>query len=540
MNDSSVTQKVTARLKLLVPESLKHLVSSKCLRIGSSTAMAADPLVTYDQSIIRGGWSTGTSRDYYVWVVLFALLAPMMSLAGHPDPKAMPYPPRLNAIPFQQHDTIQTFIRFLYIINVPYFLPGGKLRPMMEECTAVLIMHFPYTIRKYGRDDKLTTKMIEAGISAGLGATANEVIIRLREWAKLIQDDYDNQKTKPSDHRDEIIARLLAIQRTQAADNASQREQIRMLTSQLADNMAELTSFKQAVATDIGELKGLIYQLLGHRGGISAERRRISASPENPTAPVPPATITTAVGNLIAASTAAAGNMSANEDAAISGRATASAAPALAVATQQPNTQQRPTQLPTVNAVLWHGARATSANKGDEGIDVSKVVEALYKMDCKPLSLLKRNRPLKYLLYQHISSNNKSKYESAMTLVEALMTTQQRKVAIEGELAWNEAASVFVDLDSWVKRATAVMHGKTTVAASRRASWIGIGGSIKAAKKTITGADMTAFVAEFIPHVEWEQLKNASDGDIFLARGKTETFRQWVNSQLARNKGANP
>jgi hypothetical protein len=50
---------------------------------------------------------------------------------------------------------------------------------MMEECTAVLIMHFPYTIRKYGCDNKLTTKMIKAGISAGLGATANEVIIQL-------------------------------------------------------------------------------------------------------------------------------------------------------------------------------------------------------------------------------------------------------------------------------------------------------------------------------------------------------------------------
>jgi hypothetical protein len=107
-----------------------------------------------------------------------------------------------------------------------------------------------------------------------------------------------------------------------------------MLTSQLADNMAELTSFKQAVATDIGELKGLICQLLGHHGGISAKSHRILASPENPTAPVPPATITTAVGNLIAASTAAAGNISANKDTAISSHATASAAPALAVAMQ--------------------------------------------------------------------------------------------------------------------------------------------------------------------------------------------------------------
>jgi hypothetical protein len=39
--------------------------------------------------------------------------------------------------------------------------------------------------------------------------------------------------------------------------------------------MAELTSFKQAVATDIGELKGLIYQLLGHCGDISAKSHRI-------------------------------------------------------------------------------------------------------------------------------------------------------------------------------------------------------------------------------------------------------------------------
>ena len=220
MNDSSVAQKVTARLKALVPLSLKHLISSKGLCIGSSTEMAADPLVDFDQSIVHGRWSTGTSQDCCVWIILCALLAPMMSLAGHPDPKAMPCPPHLNAIPFDQHATVQAFIHVLCIIDVLCFLPGDKLHPMLEECTAVLIMHFPAQIRKHSREDKLMTKMIESGLSTGLGTTPNDVVIKLREWGGLVKNDCDNQKSKPSDHREETLARLISVQHQQAANDA--------------------------------------------------------------------------------------------------------------------------------------------------------------------------------------------------------------------------------------------------------------------------------------------------------------------------------
>ena len=546
MNDSSVTQKVTARLKTLVPLSLKHLISSKGLRIGSSTEMAADPLVDFDQSIMRGGWSTGTSRDYCVWIVLCALLAPMMSLAGHPDPKAMPYPPRLNAIPFDQHATVQAFIRVLCIIDVPYFLPGDKLRPMLEECTAVLIMHFPYTIRKYSREDKLMTKMIESGLSAGLGTTPNDVIIKLREWGGLIKNDCDNQKSKPSDHREEILARLISVQRQQAANDAFLRERLTSTELKLDEAIAEMTSMKQvmesfmgAAGNDFGEIKGMLNQLLGGCGG-TAEPRRISASPEN----LGIEATRTAVGNLMAATAApTAATTAATATAAATMRNTNANANAASISiftgtvpSQAAATPQQQSMQPrSVNNALWHNARVNS-KATDDGISVSKVMEALYKMKNKPLSSLGRPcRFLKFLFYQPITSNNKAKYESAMTLVEALLTTKQRKIAIEGILPTNEAASAFFDLDEWVKKAAAAIQGKTKVNASRRASWIGIGGCVKEAKKSIHRVDMTEFIAGYIPKVEWDQLKDASDSAVFLGEGKTETFRQWVDSQLIRN-----
>jgi hypothetical protein len=531
MNDSSVTQKVTNRLKSIVPASLKHVVTSKCLRIGSSTSLAADPAVTYDESIFRGGWSTGTSRDYYVWILLYALIAPMMSLAGHPDPKAMPYPPRLNALPFHLHELVQTYISFLYVINVPFFLPGQKLRPMLEECTAVLIMHFPYALRKYGREDKLNTKMIEAAMYAKLGDTAKEAITALREWAKHIQDDYDSRKINATDQRDEVLSRLVQIQRAQASDNASLREMLRTVTAQLTVSNAETADVRTELSglkTDLQEIKGLMLQQQrsNNNDGGSAGQRRISASPANsaaaPIAPAPIAqsttvtTVTAAVGNLLAP-------------------ATSTSAPAEAAPVQQQRTGQPPTQQGrNVNDAIWWGAAA----KGDEKkIPVSEVMKKLYKMDSKPLAALKR-RPLKYMKYQAISTNNNTKYESAMTLVEALMTTKQRKIAIEGKLTPNEAASAFLDLDWWVKKAAAAIQCKSNVSASRRANWLGIGGCIKDATKNIHRKDMTSFIGEYIPRTEWDELKNAADSHVFLPPGKTQTFRQWVDSQLERNKNS--
>ena len=87
--------------------------------------------------------------------------------------------------------------------------------------------------------------------------------------------------------------------------------------------------------------------------------------------------------------------------------------------------------------------------------------------------------------------------------------TKQRKIATEGMLPMNEAASAFFDLDEWVKKAAAAVQGKTKVNASRHASWIGISGCVKEAKKSIHHVDMTEFVAGCIPKVEWDQLKDA-------------------------------
>lgn len=199
--DASVAQNMTRKMKDLVSKDYRPLVSAKSLRIGASTALSIDRLVTFDEGICRGGWSTQTSRDFYAWAVLSKQLAPMMSLSGHPDATAMPSPPTLDVLPIDSKDLLQKYLKELYVISVPYFFPGGKLRPFLYACTACLIMHFPAVLRKYTTEDKLVSKMISGGFRAGLGATPNAVVEKLKMWAKVIQDDYD-KKNAPQRNRD--------------------------------------------------------------------------------------------------------------------------------------------------------------------------------------------------------------------------------------------------------------------------------------------------------------------------------------------------
>ena len=281
MNDNSFAQKLTNKVKFLVnllQPSLKELASAKSFRIAASTAMAADNLLSQDESVFRGGWSTHTSRDHYTWILLVALIAPMMSLAGHPDPRALPYPPRLDALPNECHALLQQWIEKLYIIDVPYFKPGGKLRGFLDECTACLIMHFPTAIRRYGRMDKLNGKMVWAGLKAGLANNANGVIIKLREWAKHIRDDYDRRKLNPSNQRDEIVRRLVDLQRSTASDNENLRRMVQGVLAMLETRDNELVDLRSELGetrTQLREVKSLLQQLLGRE-----LRPRVSASPD--------------------------------------------------------------------------------------------------------------------------------------------------------------------------------------------------------------------------------------------------------------------
>lgn len=88
-------------MREVLPPELQDIgkkISGKSLRYGGATHLHADRLITFDEALARGGWGSGTSRDYYIFVQLAAVIPPMLSLAGFPDPTIDPVSPSLKPI----------------------------------------------------------------------------------------------------------------------------------------------------------------------------------------------------------------------------------------------------------------------------------------------------------------------------------------------------------------------------------------------------------------------------------------------------------
>jgi hypothetical protein len=502
MNDASVAQKLTLKLKTLVPDGLKQYISVKGLRIGASTAMAADRLVTLDQSIFRGGWSTHTSRDHYVWILLFEILAPMMALAGHPDATALPTPPSLDALPMTEVPMLQKFIQELYVISIPFFLPDGKLRPLLYACTACLIMHFPQVLKKYSRQDALISKMISSGLEGGLGNTPATVIAKLDSWSKLIREDYDRRKCHTQEARSEILNRLISIQRRMASDNhhltgvvSSLLAEVSMLRSSHKELNCKIDALQNTFVLQMQELKQLFLSSGKH------QTQNLSTDIPGPAK------------NSPLAAPGIVGFLKKSPPSTISPEI------ARVQAVARPHQRQQP---PSALDMLSMGTKAHGINATSyAATKVSDVLFELYCLEGKPLKNLGPQHPLSTFRYtSSIPRSVEKKYEAAMTLADALLTTEMRSVLIKGTMPRNDAKKVFLGIDGWVKKATAAFDGKSKVGNRRRASWQGVGNNIASCGRL-------NFIKGYIPTVPLEDLEHPN--------ADTTSLGKWIEAELENN-----
>ena len=186
---------------------------------------------------------------------------------------------------------------------------------------------------------------------------------------------------------------------------------------------------------------------------------------------------------------------------------------------------------------MTHGGARANANDFSK-TTVGTVLFQLYEMHSSPLRQLQNHCALSTMNYSSLMERkNMGKYQAAMTLAEALMTTKQRKVAITGKLPSNDAKREFLELDNWVKKAAAALDGAGRVSGQRRAYWMGVGNVVKKSK-VFNDSDSTPFIAGFIPKIKWEDLQKYRDDQDMLADGKSEPFRKWVERRLSENKKA--
>jgi hypothetical protein len=214
---------------LFIPVTIRPKITGKSMRYGAMSDLAWDPAVAYEEAVALGGWTTNSNRDYYVWQYLVAIVPSVLSLAGYPDCRVVPYAATLGIL--FHHDSLtgterlttrifNKFVDKLYAINLPEFkVEKSPQRDMIVAVTAVMGMHFDDVYAAHGGNHCYVRKMHNAVMSCGVeaGMTAVGGMSLLQKWPKLVKDEFkrgnsDRQhpdsSVRRADLKEETMAKL--------------------------------------------------------------------------------------------------------------------------------------------------------------------------------------------------------------------------------------------------------------------------------------------------------------------------------------------
>ena len=179
---------MTTLLRQSIPAEQSHLkatVSSRSLRKGATTEMATHSDVTLPQILMRGGWSSGTNMDPYRICTTAGTLPGAKALAGWKDAKADVFPPMLSALGEQNRADFERYMHALYSTNnLPWFQEGASLWPLLQTCTASLIMYLSDFARDFKLSHPLVQKMHTAAEKTFGGAGG---VAKLMEWSRTLK-----------------------------------------------------------------------------------------------------------------------------------------------------------------------------------------------------------------------------------------------------------------------------------------------------------------------------------------------------------------
>ena len=257
IQDNSVTNQIGAIIKSCVHVMVRDFYSSKALRIGAMSHLTWDPAVTYEEGVALGGWATPSNRDYYVWIYLVSIIPAILSLAGYPDPRVLPYLPHCGKLFYGgtvenrfTPDSFSSFVSHLFPNSLPEFRPPhGRLRNLMVCVTAVMIMNFNHCYTTYGNGNHYVKAMINATINAELAASVTGAVGKLQFWSGIVKKDFDagNAKGGPSDvlRRRTVQDQMAKLNETAASVLAAKNA----MEAQLQENHRELVKLQNELGT---------------------------------------------------------------------------------------------------------------------------------------------------------------------------------------------------------------------------------------------------------------------------------------------------
>lgn len=164
-----LTQVIHKNMPEGMPEELKTDYSMKSMRQGAITELAVHKDIGLFESTGHSGHSTGTSQDSYLDRNCIALHLPAgVIFAQWDDARMQVFPPRLETLGPHANVHIGKLIKFLFVISIPDFFPGGPLRPIPRTATASLIMYYVRMQNECGSENVVVNKLCNSAIQANI------------------------------------------------------------------------------------------------------------------------------------------------------------------------------------------------------------------------------------------------------------------------------------------------------------------------------------------------------------------------------------
>jgi regulator of replication initiation timing len=344
-------------------------------------------------------------------------------------------------------------------------------------------MHYIALVHKYKFSNPVVKKMIMCGKQAW-GISDDLVDLRLKEWSKAIQEDFDAKKVSVTMDRqgNEVLERIQAIHHHQGSHLVALQSSV----GQLAQDNVRLRLENQALHHKIdtlihqqNDMKAMMQQLLLQQASSQAAVVAPSNTPDAQS-------IVTTTGK---ASTATPCSIP----------ITASPAHPLggSVLPQDKDTHQSftnasplataPPQASVFQTLMFN----SKINKGGvtepsgKSIPVSDVLMELFTTG--RLQNLETLRNLKVDKFVPKGQGGYVvKYEAAMDLVDCLWTADERDLAKSCDKTKDKTAQeLFLAMNERVMDAIAVLAGKTDRVSSARANYLGIGNSLNKDNKLL-------------------------------------------------------
>eukprot|EP00187_Rhodella_violacea_P014571 CAMPEP_0184709428 /NCGR_PEP_ID=MMETSP0314-20130426/580_1 /TAXON_ID=38298 /ORGANISM="Rhodella maculata, Strain CCMP 736" /LENGTH=814 /DNA_ID=CAMNT_0027171133 /DNA_START=237 /DNA_END=2681 /DNA_ORIENTATION=- len=184
-------RQVAAKLSKILKDLCGDLFSAKSLRRGTTSELYVNPGVSEAELDARGGWVAESNSRSYKLITPVLTIPALNALNSWSDTRTPKKAPRLEHLGIRAQGALERLMAQLFIIDLPFFKPGGALRPLLRACTAALIMYHFELVRDHGIGNLVAQSLLNAARKAEIERDEpGDVVSVLKGWSQNIRTDF--------------------------------------------------------------------------------------------------------------------------------------------------------------------------------------------------------------------------------------------------------------------------------------------------------------------------------------------------------------